>query len=297
MREIELRDFVLLNQIYREGSVSKAAEKIGLSQPSVSIRLRQLREHFDDKLFVRTSKGMLPTPQAQETIRNIEKILDIVDITLNQRVFFDPATSDRTFRICMTDIGQMVILPKLVNYTKAIASNVQFEVIELDSSTTHKLENGDADIAMGYTNEFSSGLYQQKLFDETFVCMLGKTHPRIKDTLSVEELQLEEHVCVCKLGTSHGTLDVALRRAGVHRRSSVIVPSFLGLASIVARTELLSIVPIHLGNILTEEDNVRTIPLPIDLPSYPVKQYWHDRYHRDPTNRWLRSVLTSLFAE
>jgi DNA-binding transcriptional LysR family regulator len=297
MAGIDLKDLRIFDEVYRSRNVSQAAARVGLSQPSISIRLGRLRRYFNDPLFVRTSGGMQPTPHADTLLESVRRALDLFDGSLGQPASFDPASSERTFRVCMTDVGQIVILPRLLNHIKAVAPAIRIEVSHLNADTPGLLESGDADLAMGFTLEMRAGYFRQKLFEEKFVCMVNSNHPRIGARLSRRQFLAESHVAAATPGTGHWILDKSLEDQGIRRRTTVRVPSFLGLAQIVADTELLVLVPIHLGRILAREGNVKILPAPVKLPAYPVRQFWHQRYHRDAGNKWLRGVVAGLFIE
>lgn len=297
MSKLDSTDLALLDSLARVGSVSDTAHALGMSQPSVSIRLGKLRKHFNDRLFVRTSDGMRPTPRAVALLAPVRTALALFQGAEGQPEIFDPPTSDRLFRICMTSTGQMVVLAPLQNRLSDIAPHVRIEVSDLDANTPARLESGEADLAMGYTQEMQTGFYQQKLFTEYYVCLVRKDHPRIKRKLTLERFVRESHVAVKTSGTAHWILDKAIDDAGITRRVSLWVPSFLGLAQIVARTDLLALAPIHLARILFNDTSVRFLDVPFSLPSYVVRQYWHERYHRDAGNQWLREVLADVLGE
>jgi len=295
MRELDLKDLRMLDALFKTRNVSQASEKIGLSQPSVSIRLGQLRQRFKDALFVRTSAGMQPTPKAEALIPAIHQALALFDASTGQAVF-DPLTSDRTFKICMTDAGQFITLPALLNRARSIAPNVRVEVLNLTAEASRLLESGDADLAIGFTLDIQAGFYQQALLEDHFVCIVSKRHPRIASRLSRKQFEAEAQIDVVTRGTGHWLLYKGLEDAAVARRVAVRVPSFLGLARIVAHSDLLALVPARMGEILAKQGELRILNPPITLPSYVVKQYWHERYHRDPANIWLRSVISDLYA-
>jgi DNA-binding transcriptional LysR family regulator len=297
MAGLDLKDLEVLEAVYRARSVSKASDTLGLSQPSISIRLGRLRQHFGDPLFVRTSAGMQPTPRADALIPSIHQALGLLDGSLREQASFDPRTSDRRFRICMTDVGQIVVLPAVLNKLKAGAPSMRLEVLNLNADAPRALESGEADIALGFTLDIQAGFYQQALLEDQFACMVSRDHPRIGARLTRKQFESEAQIDVVTRGTGHWLLYKALEDAAVTRRVAVRVPSFLGLAQIVAHSDLLALVPARLGAILAKEGNVKVLAAPIGLPSYLVKQYWHERYHRDPANMWLRSMISGLFRE
>ncbi|MBF8178216.1 LysR family transcriptional regulator [Herminiimonas contaminans] len=298
MNDIDAKDFLILNEIYRTKSVTAAVEKVGLGQPSISIRLGRLRKHFNDPLFVRTSTGMQPTPRMDGLISAIGNALTLFDGSAGVIPTFDPAISNRAFRICMTDTGQVVILPRLLAKLKDIAPMIRIELINLTSDAARLLEAGEVDIAMGFPFDMPSPFYQQKLFDEHFVCIVGANHPRIKNKMTEKLFLSERHIEVnLPKGNGHGILAKAMEENGAIRNFALQLPSFLGVARIVAHSELVSIVPAHLGRLLAEDGHVKVMEAPIPLPVYPVKQYWHERYHHTPANKWLRSLVANLFIE
>lgn len=297
MRNIDLKDLEILAAVYKTRNVSHASDKVGLSQPSISIRLGRLREHFRDPLFVRTSTGMQPTPRLETLIPSVNQSLGLLDGSVPQQAVFDAQRSDRKFRICMTDVGQMVFLPLLLTRMESIAPAVRLEVLNLTTETPRLLESGDADHAIGFTVDIQAGFYQQALLQDHFVCMVSRNHPRIGTRLTQRQFETEPQIDVVTRGTGHWLLYKALEDAKVERRVAARVPSFLGLAQIVSHSNLLALVPARLGKLLSGEANVKTLAAPIKLPSYTVKQYWHERFHRDPANIWLRGLISDLYRE
>jgi DNA-binding transcriptional LysR family regulator len=297
MKELDLRLLKVFDEIYKTRSVSRAAENAGVTQPSVSIALAKLRKHFQDPLFVRTSAGMQPTPYATALIRPVRDGLGLLDGALRHRVTFDPTRSDRAFCLCLTDISQAVLLPTLLNHLKRIATGIQLEIVPISSDTPRMLESGDADLAIGFMPQLEAGFYQQKLFQQRFVCAVREDHPRIRSRLSLKQFIEEDHVVVTTDVTGHWIVDKALEERRVARKISVRLPDFLGLAAIVAGTDLLVTVPERLGDVLRRAAKIKVLGPPVELPTYLVKQHWHERYHHDAANRWLRGVVAELFLE
>ena len=270
--------------------MTRASEAVGLSQSSVSVVLAQLREHYGDPLFVRTSGGMQPTPRAELLMPMLRQALQLLDQSLVRAVEFNPAEITRSFRICMTDVGQMTLLPRLLSKVHQLAPNISLDVSNLSHETARQLETGEVDLAMGFTVDIKAGFYQQKLFDEGFACIVARDHPRIGDRMTLAQMKQEKHVKVMLSATAHSIVDVLLERKGLHRVFAINTPTFLSLGRMVANSTLVAIVPLRLGAIFDAEGKVKIVSLPVTFPSYSVKQYWHDRYHRDPGNVWLRSL-------
>ena len=295
--EPDLRDFRIFDEIYRTRSISQVASLVQLSQPSVSIRLGRLRKHFGDPLFVRTSTGMQPTPKSEALLPSIRQALQILQSALTPAAGFEPTRSVRVFRIAMTDIGQIVILPKVLNSLQLVAPDVVLEMMSLDRDTPRHLESGNCDLAIAFTAEMQSGFYQQHLYKEHYVCIAAKKHPRIGQKLSKAEFLAERHIEVVSRWTAHRVIELEMQRAGVQRNIVLRVSSFVGLAQIVENTDLLAMVPVHLGSILAKNGNLQVISAPFKVPTYSIKQYWHERYNQDAANRWFRELMVELFAE
>lgn len=296
MSEIELRHLRILLAVHAARHVSRAAEALGLSQSSVSVVLSQLREHYEDPLFVRTSEGMEPTPRAEQLVPVARQVLQLLDQGLQRPADFAPTEIARSFRVCMTDVGQMTLLPRLLARLLQVAPKVRIEVGNITHDTGRQLEAGEADLAMGFTEHMRAGFYRQKLFDEGFACIVSRDHPRIGDRMTLADLRQERHVKVVLSATAHAIVDQVLERRRIRRVFAAAVPSFLGLGQVVAHSELVAIVPLRLAAIFAAEGPVKIVATPLNLPSYAVNQYWHDRYHRDPGNAWLRSVVHEVAA-
>jgi DNA-binding transcriptional LysR family regulator len=297
MNNIDLRLLSVIRELQRTGSVSHAAENLGLSQSAVSMTLARLRKHFGDPLFVRTSAGMAPTPYASELIGDLNKAAEILEAALERRAIFDPATSERLFHLCSSDISQFTVLPQLVRKTAQLAPSVRIDLRVITEQTPRLLESGEADLAIGLISPMGAGFCQQKLYASQFVCAIRADHPRIRATLSLPQFEAESHISVTTMATGYQLLERALETQRVQRRIGMRVPSYLGLAAIIEATDYLAIVPSGLGSILCEGRNMKLLPLPFALPSYDVTQNWHERYSLDPGLQWLRGVLHGLFQK
>jgi DNA-binding transcriptional LysR family regulator len=297
MTDIDIKLLQVFAEISRTRSVSQAAIHLGLSQPTVSFSLAKLREHFEDPLFVRTPQGMEPTRFAVDLSQRVTLLLASFEITSRYRKSFDPCTARQSFRIAMTDISQIVLLPELLNRLRAIAPGIVLRVMHITENTANMLEAGHADLAIGFMPQLDAGFYQQKLFAQHFVGMAAPEHERIRSDPSLDAFLAEGHVIVTPSGTGHSIVDRTLAQRSLQRRVVLEVPNYLGVANIIAQTDLLATVPLRLAEAIAGETAVRLFALPFEIPEYQVKQHWHGRSHQDPAHKWLRAVLTSLFLE
>lgn len=286
-----LRVFV---EVYRTHSVSRAAAQLGIAQANASVALAKLRRHFGDPLFARTSRGMEPTPFAQqiepEVRTSLERLLRLAGTPRG----FEPARSERSFRIGMTDISEIVVLPPLVNRLRQIAPGVCLQAERIGTETARRLEAGEIDLAVGFMPDLEAGFYQQVLFEQDFVVLAARQHPRVKERLDKRGFLAEGHIVVQASGTGHAIVEKVLAQRGWHRRVVLQVSSFLGVARLVAGTELLVVVPRRLGQAQAQQERVRLLEPPLPLPAYAVKQHWHERFHADAGNAWLRQLVAEV---
>ncbi|WP_194726434.1 LysR family transcriptional regulator [Noviherbaspirillum malthae] len=297
MAKFDLEWLLVFDGIFKTRSVSRTAEHLGLAQATVSVALNKLRLHFNDKLFIRTSQGMEPTPRAQALYPQLASVLETLELARDAPTEFVPLEARRAFRLCITDISEIVILPRLMNHLRQVAPKVSIVAEKITPESPKHLESGEVDMAIGFMPHLEAGFYQKTLFTQNFVCLAAKNHPRVGLKLTKEAFLSEMHIQVTTSGTGHSIVDKTLAMHGVHREVVLHLSSFLGVARVVAQTELLVIVPKMLGITMQMQEQVRILDVPFDLPSYAVKQHWHDRFHADPGNIWLRRTIAELFRD
>jgi DNA-binding transcriptional LysR family regulator len=230
-----------------------------------------------------------------ELITLLKSAEDILQTALDLHVVFDPLTSDRRFNVYSTDIAQVTIMPRLMQRLKKIAPNVGIDLRRLSDETPEFLESGQGDLAVGFILPMGAGFCQQRLFKEKFVCALRRDHPRIRESLSIDQFQDETHLGITTCGTGHGVVEKTLEERNIRRRVGLAVPSFLGIASIITTLDYLAVLPEQLARHLASAGNIKVLPLPFSMPSYYIMQNWHERYTQDPASKWLRSVIANLF--
>lgn len=296
MAKLDLEWLHVFVEVYRTGSVSRAAERLGLAQANASVALAKLRRHFGDPLFARTSRGMEPTPYGQQIHPDVLATVERLARLTGPRARFDPATAERSFRIAMTDISEVVVLPTLLNHLRQCAPGVLIEAERVSSDSARGLEAGELDLAVGFMPQLEAGFYQQVLFQQNFVCLAAANHPRVRERPDKRAFLAEGHIVVTTSGTGHAIVDKLMAQKGYQRRIVLKVPSFLGVARLVASTELLVIVPRRLGEAIAQHEKVRAFEPPLKLPDFAVKQHWHQRFHADAGNAWLRQSLASVLS-
>ncbi|WP_153110229.1 LysR family transcriptional regulator [Propionivibrio limicola] len=287
---LDPKDLRLLDVLYTTRSVTRTAELMGQTQPRISIWLKRIRDQLQDPLFVRTSQGMAPTARAEVVVGKAREILDAMHQITDTPVF-DPLTSSRIFRMCIPDGAQTTLLPSMLHHIYSVAPNVRFEALPLDKNTPRLLETGEADLAFGgFVPEMVAGFYEQTLFDQAYICLVNVNHPRIKTELTIDDFQREAHVAF-GYGRSYEIIESEMKQRNITRRVLVYLPGVLGVAKIIASTEMITTLPGQIGTILgNSSDAVRVFPCPVPLPNIVVKQFWHARVHRDPAHQWLRGI-------
>jgi DNA-binding transcriptional LysR family regulator len=297
LEAIDAKLLILFEELLSSRSVTRTAERLGLAQPTVSMGLKRLRAVFDDQLFVHTAQGMKPTPRANALAEPIGEALRLLREALGTPREFDPATSHRSFRVCMTDSSHIVFLPRLLAHVRQAAPNVTLEILNITSETPELLRADKADIAIGFVPILTAGFFQQTLFSQGFVCLASATHPRIRGTLSVKEFEAERHIVVVLSGTGHAIADKVIETRNIKRQVAVRMPGFPGLSPALADSDLLATVPAQIGKALGADGRLQVLKCPFPVPSYKVKQHWHALQHQDAGNQWMRGVLYQLFAE
>ncbi len=299
LSEIDLNLLVLFHHLMVERRVSKVAENIGLTQPAVSNALAKLRRILGDELFLRTSGGMVPTPYAEQLAEPVSYALGMIHSGLNQRLQFEPATLKRTFTIGMTDIGEIVFLPALIERLGREAPSVTLNTVRNNATNLRSdMEAGKVDLAIGLLPQLNAGFFQRRLFRQRYVCLFRKGHAldQMKLTLTLADYKAAEHLVIVSAGTGHGQVDELIQKAGIERIVRLSVPHFVSVGHILQGTALVATVPERLALKLKEPFGLTLRTHPVKLPEAPINVFWHAKVHREPANQWLRGVVFELFG-
>lgn len=297
-RRIDLNLLELFDTVYRLRNLTAAGRRLGLSQSAISHGLAKLRDAYADPLFVRTQRGVQPTPFADGLAEPVAGALEIVRSTLVQPVF-EPAQAQRVFRIAMTDVGERMFLPHLVGWLARQGPGLRLETSAPGVAELYEaLGNGAIDLAIGLIPGMGKQVRQRLLFHERFVYMMRRGHPEHASVLSLEQLQRLPHAIADPQGNDHAiAVEKVLAEAGVKANIVLRVRSFLGLAAIVADTELIAPVPSNLGRTMAGSRQLEICEPPMSVPGFDVSVYWHQRFHHDPASVWLRDGLAVLFQD
>ena len=291
LKNIDLNLLLIFDCIYQEQSITRAGERMGRTQSAISHALDRLRNLFDDPLFVRTSNKMRPTPRAQQLAGPIQMALKNIQDVLILPDRFSPAKLERSFTISMSDYCETVILPPLMRLLSLQAPLVKLEILApATSDSQYGLDSGAFDLIIG-NKDVNTGIFQQKLFEDEFVCMVSSDHQEIKNELTLEMYQATSHIIFAPSGKKD-RLEKSLRKQGVKRNVVLQVPHILVIPQILRDTPYLVTLPRKLAEAL-DITFLRTLQQPLALPKMPVMQYWHEAMNIDPAHNWLRKMIYS----
>ena len=298
LTDIDLNQLVLFQQLMIERRVSRVAEKLGLTQPAVSNTLGKLRRQFGDELFVRTPSGMMPTPFAEQLAEPIGYALGMIHSGLNQHARFEPDSAKRSVTIGMTDIGEIVFLPELVERLRQEAPGISLSTVRTTTTNLRDdMESGKVDLAIGLLPQLKAGFFQRRLFRQRYVCLFRKGHPFDRKRFTLADFRQAEHLVIVSAGTGHGKVDELIRRAGVERSVRLTVPHFVSVGHILQRSDMVATVTDRLADSLAQPFELTYRPHPIDLPEVAINLFWHAKVHRSPVHQWLRGVIFEIFGE
>lgn len=302
LRGIDLNLLTVFDAIMAEGNQSRAAARLGMSQPAMSNALTRLRAALDDPLFVRTAQGMTPTPRARALAGPVRQALDLVQAGLERakrKERFDFASSSRLFVIVVDDYGDTVLMPRLMDWLMRTAPGVRVRVRRdpAGAALSRKLDEGGVDLAIQYFRPQDHELQTRQLLDESFVCMVRQDHPIVGDSLSLAQYLALPHVVFGRLGRPgirNSIVDRALHDMGLSRHIALQVPGFQSMPIIVRNTDFVCTLPRRIAQTYADALGLKTLRPPLELPPLPIYMGWSRLVERDPAHLWLRGSLYQL---
>lgn len=290
---MNLKLMQVFHAVYAEGSVSRAAERMGLSQPAISHALRRLREELRDPLFLRVPGGVAPTAKAERLAIAVAQSMQILELAIKESSHFDPATSKRAFRLYLTDIGALMLLPKLMEALRLQAPNISLEVDQLPlEAIMPALETGALDMAMGYL-PILNNCQHRILFRERYVVFLRGDHPLLQRPVTDSTFKQLEYALV----RSHSETRRQLNELQLESNRRLTLPHFMALPAILAHCNLATLIPSRLAKYFQGLGNFKMLDLTTNSLPIDVGLHWFWRFDHDPGHRWLREKIVELLAE
>ena len=302
-RTLDLNLLRVFDEVMAERNLTRAAEKLSLTQPAVSNALRRLREVVGDDLLVRSGQGVEPTPRALALWPTVRQALGHLQQALAPGDF-DPGTADTAFVLAMADATGATLIPPLVEIVEREAPGVSLRVVPLTTRDPRRLlDDEKADMAVGYFPAVMADLTARaqsdsliafdsmRLYNGEYVCVMRRGHPLAEGPLTLDQYCAARHLLVSFSGKPFGFIDEALAALGRERRIVLTVNQFFTAGRVVAASDLLTVLPRHFVGVASLKDELVWRPLPMPVPVVHVDALWHRRRRHDPAHRWLQDVL------
>ncbi|MGH1440734.1 MAG: LysR family transcriptional regulator [Cellvibrionaceae bacterium] len=299
----DLNLLVCFDVLMRERNVSRAAEKLNISQPAMSNSLKRLRHHFGDPLLVRTTGGMQPTEKALELEPLIRQSLTVAEEALSPNEDFDPLNSQRTFRLLVSDYVEGTLITALVAYLQQHAPKLSLDIMTLSDGSFQDLEKGAIDLAINRFDSVPQSFYQRPIWKDSFSCLLAQGHPLIEKN-TIDNYLAESHIWVSKTGIGVGTgmsqssdrgwVDDALTSLGHEREISVFTRHYQIIPLLVKQTNLVATMPTRAALLYKDDPSLRIIEPPFPISPIEVNMVWSPLLHHNGAHRWIRQTLIDL---
>jgi len=292
LRGLDLNLLVTLDMLLTEQNVTRTAQRLHYSQPSVSVQLAKLRDVFDDPLLLPGPRGMRPTKRAEQLREPLREALGALERAVAPPAAFDPVRAQETWRLAATDYAESTIVLPALRRLRPAAPMSRLAVVEMVPPRFEKqAEQGEIDLAFHTVEGAPDNMRRRVLFAERYVLIGRADHPRLKRRPTLTQFCKLEHAIVSPDGGGfHGVTDEALRAIGLTRRVILSVPHFLFLVSAVTNSDLVAMAPLRL---VQDNPALRITEPPVDVPGYEMCMLWHERAHRDPAHRWLREHIAA----
>ena len=297
--QVDLNLLRYLTVLVQECSVSRAAERVDITQPAMSAALKRLRTAFGDPILVRSGQAMVATPRAEEMAATVKPLLHSVDKLSRPALNFEPKLSRLDFTLMGSDYVQYAILGKLCQIIAIEAPGIS--ILQRPANPNKVvtwMESGQVDLGIGYLPMPPENLHARPLFQDEQVCIVRKNHPALKHRLTTELYAELVHVAVSPGGAGlYGTrIDQVLSSHGIRRRIGLTLPSFLALPYVVSQTDYIATVPSRIAKHFAQKLELQIITSPIQLPAFEISMFWHERVHIDLANVWLRQKVVKASA-
>ncbi|HWL29156.1 MAG TPA: LysR family transcriptional regulator [Burkholderiaceae bacterium] len=291
LRSVDLNLLVFFDALMSERHVTRAADKVAISQPAMSNALARLRVVFKDELFIRTAKGMEPTPRALELAQHVHSILHQATRLMTSDIQFDPESSERVFSARMSDLVGILILPGLMARIRAEAAGISLDTVHLSpEQTIEALETDRLDLAVSMELQHTSAIRSETLFADRMACVVGKNHPLAEGKVTLRQFLSYSHLRVSMSPTDIRFVDSVLAAKGHERKIALNVTHWLLVPQILQETDLVAVMSERAAQRIAGP-GVVVRALPFATPSFSWQLYWHRRYEHSRAHQWLRMQL------
>lgn len=308
INRVDLNLLVYLDVLLRERNVTQAANQLNLSQPAMSNGLRRLRDVFEDPLLVRTSDGMTPTERALELEPLVREILSTVDRALQPTSAFEPATTERIFRIMASDYAESTLLPSVLAKLRKQAPGISLDIMTPSDVSFLDVERGKVDMVINRFDSMPQSFHQITVWSDSFSCLLSPKNPLLKD-FSLDNYLLAQHIWVSKTGMGVavgvdpkdvqrlGWVDAAIAKLGKKRKISVFTRHYQTAMILAEQDDLVVTLPTLAAQL--QHDNPRLVikTPPLEIPALELKMAWSPLLQHNPANRWLRKLIVETGRE
>ena len=298
LARLDINLLVVLRAIDEHRHVTRAAEFLGVSQSAVSHALSRLRDVFSDDLYVKTPRGMVPTPKAERLVVLTEPVIRSLRHVFFEDRGFSPAELDHTFRVHTTDLVENLLLPSIlkIQNEEAPGLKVSFQNVGF-SLPKQDLEEGRIDLAIaGFFGDLPDGFYRQKLFVDSFKCAVRKSHPTIKGQVTLSDYCSLPHILIAPGGDLKGAIDKILAKKKISRKIVAGTSGFLAAGWAAAQSDAILTAPSKLIDQFKSYLPIQSMAVPLEIPAITIVQVWHERQNRDPAHKWFREKLQRILA-
>jgi LysR family transcriptional regulator, nod-box dependent transcriptional activator len=303
LRGFDLNLLRSLDALLSERSVTRAADRVFVSQPTMSGALQRLREYFADQLLIRVGREMELTPLARSLAGPVHEVLQNIQATLEIRPSFDPATVKRVFRVAMTDYAAVILMPLVLQRLAQLAPYISCDIEPLTEAIYNNLASGDTDFVIAGGNwrlfggpEPSAEIRSELLFSDSFVCVVDRNHPTVNDTLTLDEYRRLPHQLV-RLGPgTESLIEHAWKVAELDMKVATTTGSFLLCICLIPGTPVVATTQKRLAQLLAAALPLKIVPCPVAVPALHEALMWHARNEFDPGHEFMRGVFAEAAA-